>query len=60
MRLIREAREEQEKTPMTPEELVKELKEFGQEVAAKAKERGIKTKDVNRIIYESRRRWGSA
>jgi hypothetical protein len=58
--LIREAEEEQKTHPMTPEEIVEDLKAFGREVAAKAKERGIKAKDVNRIIYESRKRWGAA
>ena len=60
MNLIREAEEEQKTNPMTPEEMVKELKEFGREIAAKAKARGITGKDVNRIIYESRKRAGQA
>ncbi len=60
MNLIREAKEEQEKHPRSKAELVAELEEFGREVAAKAKERGITGKDVNRIIYESRKRWGTA
>jgi hypothetical protein len=60
MNLIREAKEEQKTNPMTPKEIVKDLKAFGREVAAKAKERGIKAKDINRIIYESRKRWGTA
>jgi hypothetical protein len=60
MNLIREAEEEQKTHPMTPEEIVEELRAFGREVAAKAKARGIKAKDINRIIYESRKRWGAA
>jgi len=57
MDLIREAQEEQEKTPMSPEALVKELKELARDVSLQAKKRGIKPKDVNRIIDESRKRW---
>jgi Ribbon-helix-helix protein, copG family len=57
MDLIREAKEEQEKNPMGPEELVKELKELAREVSLQAKKRGIRPKDVNRIIDESRKRW---
>jgi len=57
MDLIREAKEEQEKNPMGPEDLVKELKELAREVSLQAKKRGIKYKDVNRIIDESRKRW---
>ncbi len=57
MELIREAQEEQEKNPMTPEELVKELKELARYGAQQAKKLGIKPKDVNRIIHESRKRW---
>jgi DNA-binding MarR family transcriptional regulator len=41
---------------MTPEELVKELKEIGQYGAQQAKKLGIKPKDVSRIIDESRKR----
>jgi len=60
MNLIREAKEEQERNPLSPEELVKELKELGQYGARQAKKLGIKPKDVNRIIYEARKRWGAA
>jgi metal-responsive CopG/Arc/MetJ family transcriptional regulator len=60
MNLIREAKDEQKTNPMSPEEMVKELKEFGQEIAQKAKERGITGKDVNRIIHAARKRWGTA
>lgn len=60
MNLIREAQEEERTNPRTPQEMVTELKEFGREVAAKAKKRGIKQKDVNTIIYEARKRWGAA
>ena len=57
MDLIREAKEEQEKNPLAPEDLVKELKELAQEVSLQAKKRGIRPRDVNRIIDESRKRW---
>jgi|SRR5215831_17105086 len=57
MELIREAKEEQEKHPMTPEELAKELKELARDVSQQAKKRGITSKDVNRLIDESRKRW---
>lgn len=60
MNLIQEAKEEQATNPMSPEEIVRELKEFGYELAAKAKEQGITGKDVDRIIYEARKRWGAA
>ncbi|MBI3330314.1 MAG: ribbon-helix-helix protein, CopG family [Nitrospinae bacterium] len=58
--LIREAQAEQEKNPLTPEELVKELTELARYGAQQAKKLGIKPKDVNRIIDESRKRWGSS
>lgn len=60
MNLIREAKEEQAKNPLSPDELVAEFKELGRYGAQQAKKLGIKPKDVNRIIYESRKRWGTA
>jgi hypothetical protein len=57
MDLIREAQEEQEKNPMSPEDIVKELKNLAHDVSLQAKKRGIRPKDVNRIIDESRKRW---
>lgn len=60
LQLIAEAQEEQKTNPMSPEELVAELKALGRDVAGQAKKLGIKPKDVNRIIYESRKRWGQA
>jgi hypothetical protein len=57
MDLIREAQEEQDKNPMSPEDLVKELKDLAHDVSLQAKKRGIKPKDVNQIIDESRKRW---
>lgn len=60
MKLIREAKEEQEKNPMTPEEIVAELEDLAREVSAKAKTHGIKAKDVDRIIHAARKRWAAA
>ncbi len=60
MDLIREAQEEQEKHPMTPEGLVRELQELGRYGAEQAKKLGTKPKDVGRIIDESRKRWGAS
>ncbi len=60
MKVIREAQEEQVKNPMTVEEMLKEDEELARYGAAQAKKLGIKPKDVNRIIYESRKRWGTA
>ena len=60
MNLIREAKEEQQTNPMTPEEMEKELKEIGRYGAERAKKLDIKPKDVNRIIYAARKRWGTA
>jgi len=60
MKLIREAKEEQEKNPMPPEEIVAELEDLAREVSAKAKARGIKAKDVDRIIHAARKRWATA
>jgi len=60
MNLIAKAKEEQKKAPLHPHEVVRELKDLGREVAAEAKKRGIAQKDVNRIIYESRKRWASS
>jgi metal-responsive CopG/Arc/MetJ family transcriptional regulator len=60
MKLIREAKEEQEKNPMPLEEIEEELKEIAQYGARQAKKLGIKPRDVNRIIYEARKRWASS
>ena len=58
--LIAEAQEEQTTNPLSPAELIAELKEFAEDMSQRAKERGITGKDVNRIIHESRKRWGQA
>jgi histone H3/H4 len=55
--LIREAQEEQDHNPMSPEALIKELKDLAHDVSLQAKKRGIKPKDVNQIIDESRKWW---
>ncbi len=57
MDLIREAKEEQEKNPMTLEEMLKADEELARYGAKRAKELGLRPKDVNRIIYESRKRF---
>jgi hypothetical protein len=57
MDLIRETQEEQGKNPMSPEDIVKELKNLAHDVSLQAKKRGIRPKDVNRIVDESRKRW---
>ena len=60
MNLIREAQEEQQTNPMSPEAIVEDLRAFAEEFAKKAKARGITGKDVNRLIHEARKRWGTA
>jgi len=60
MNLIREAQEEQAKNPMPVEEMLKEDEELARYGTAQAKKLGIKPKDINRIIYESRKRRGTA
>ena len=60
MQVIREAQEEQERNPMTPDELVAEFKELAQYGARQAKKMGIDVDDdevVNRIVHEERARW---
>jgi|SRR5215813_2768498 len=58
--LIAEAKAEQAANPMSVEELLKESEDLARYGAAQAKKLGITPKDVNRIIYESRKRWGQA
>ncbi len=58
--LIQEAKEEQEINPMTPQELVEELKELGREIVTQADKLGINPKDIDKIIYESRKKWASS
>ena len=60
LNLIREAKEEQAKNPLSEEELIRESEELARYGAQQAKKLGIKPKDVNRIIYESRKRWASS
>jgi len=60
LNLIREAKAEQERNPMTVEEMLKESEELAHYGAKQAKKLGIKPGDITRIIYESRKRWGTA
>jgi metal-responsive CopG/Arc/MetJ family transcriptional regulator len=53
--LIQEVKEEEARHPMSQEELLKEEAELAQYGAEQAKKLGIKSKDINRIIYESRK-----
>ncbi|MBI3325105.1 MAG: ribbon-helix-helix protein, CopG family [Nitrospinae bacterium] len=57
--LIREAKGEQQRDPMTEEEMLKEEEELGRYGAEQARKLGIQTKDINRIIDASRKRWRS-
>lgn len=54
MNLIREAKEEEKRRPMTPEKLRKEDEELARYGEQQAKKLGIKQKDINRIIHEYR------
>jgi metal-responsive CopG/Arc/MetJ family transcriptional regulator len=54
--LIQEVKEEEARHPTSREELLKEEPELAQYGAEQAKKLGIKSKDINRIIYESRKR----
>lgn len=54
MDLIREAKREQEENPMTVEEMLAEDERFARYGARKAKEMGIKPKDIDRLIHEFR------
>jgi metal-responsive CopG/Arc/MetJ family transcriptional regulator len=55
--LIREAKEEQRKNPMSVEELLEEDKRLAKYGASQAKKLGIKTdmKSINKIIHERRK-----
>ena len=54
MDLIREAKREQEENPMTVEEMLAESDRLAHYGARKAKEMGIKPKDIDRLIHEFR------
>ena len=56
MDLIREAKREEEENPMTVEEMLAEDERLARYGARKAKERGIKPKDIDRLIHEFRAR----
>src|SRR5207253_3088330 len=54
MQVIREAQEEERTNPMTTEQLLAEEKRLARYGARQAKKLGIKQKDIDRIIHESR------
>jgi hypothetical protein len=54
MKLIAEVKEEQERNPMTVEEMLKESEELARYGEAQSKKLGIKEKDITRIIHEYR------
>ena len=60
MNLIAEAKAEQATNPMSVDDMLMESEELARYGAAQAKKLGIKPTDVNRIIHESRKRWGQA
>ena len=53
--VIREAKEEQKKQPLSPDDLAAQLKSFAQDVSKRAKARGITAKDIDRLIHDVRR-----
>ena len=55
MNLIREAKAEQARNPMSVEEMLKESDRLSRYGAAQAKKLGIKPKDINRLIHEYRK-----
>jgi translation initiation factor 2 beta subunit (eIF-2beta)/eIF-5 len=60
MQVIREAQEEQERNPMTPDELIAEFKKLAQYGAEQAKKVGIDVENdevINRLVHEERARW---
>jgi hypothetical protein len=54
LQVLREAQEEQERNPMTPDELVAEFKELAREGGERAKQLGITEGDIDTIIREER------
>ena len=56
MNLIAQAQKEQKERPMSQGELLNELKEIGRYGLHQVKKLGIKEKDINRIIYDARKR----
>lgn len=54
MQVIREGQEEQRTNPMSVEEILAESKRLSRYGAGQAKKLGIKQKDIDRIIHESR------
>jgi cell division FtsZ-interacting protein ZapD len=60
MQVLREAQEEEERNPMTTEEILRESRALAEYGARQAKKVGIDVDDdevINRIIHEERARW---
>jgi metal-responsive CopG/Arc/MetJ family transcriptional regulator len=60
MQVLREAQEEEKRSPMTDEEFLREFRELAQYGAEQAKKVGIDVENdevVNRIVHEERARW---
>ena len=56
MSLIAQAQKEQKERPKSREELFQELRDLSGDASQQAKKLGIKEKDINRIIYDARKR----
>ena len=52
--LLREAKEEQKKHPLSSNEIAAQMKSFAQDFSHRAKARGITIKDIDRLIYNIR------
>jgi hypothetical protein len=60
MQVIAEAQEEERRSPMTTEELLRESRALSEYGARQAKKVGIDVEDeevINRIVHEERARW---
>jgi hypothetical protein len=53
--VIREAKEEQKKQPLSTDDLAAQLKTFARDFSKRAKARGIAAKDIDRLIHDVRR-----
>ena len=56
MGIIEEAKAEQEKNPMSTEDMLKESDRLSRYGARQAKKLGIKPKDIDRIVHDYRAR----
>jgi hypothetical protein len=54
MDILEEARVEQEKTPMSAEQMLKESNRLSRYGARQAKKLGIKPKDIDRLVHNYR------